>query len=198
VPVLAGAELPEAVDLRVEVVVRDADEVDRRCVPALMGGASTRAGDGVCSIAEIESTLTAGACERALSTGEVSFLEQAARLASAKAAGRSPNLIWPPVMNVPDIYGIGRARTAAAFQSCAGTVNVTPLGVPYTRRFMDPRKLAALAKKNAAKSGTTSRIPKGFGKKYDSNLADDPTDEATIKKLAESERFFAEMKKRDF
>ena len=63
---------------------------------------------------------------------------------------------------------------------------------------MDPRKLAALAKKNAAKSGTTSRVPKGFGKKYDSNLSDAPTDEATIKKQAESERFFAEMKKRDF
>jgi len=63
---------------------------------------------------------------------------------------------------------------------------------------MDKRKLAALAKKNAARSGSLSKIPKGFGKKYDSNLADDPTDEATIKKLAENERFFAEMKKRDF
>jgi hypothetical protein len=63
---------------------------------------------------------------------------------------------------------------------------------------MDPRKLAALARKNAAKSGSTSRVPKGFGKKYDPNLADAPTDEATIKKQAESERFFAEMKKRDF
>ena len=46
---------------------------------------------------------------------------------------------------------------------------------------MDKRKLAALAKKNAAKSGTTSKIPKGFGKKYSSNLADDPVDEETIK-----------------
>jgi len=63
---------------------------------------------------------------------------------------------------------------------------------------MDPRKLAALARKNAAKSGTTSKIPKAFGKKYDKNLSDDPTDEATIKKQAENERFFAEMKKRDF
>ena len=53
---------------------------------------------------------------------------------------------------------------------------------------MDKRKLAALAKKNAAKSGTRSSVPKGFGKKYDSNLSDDPTDEATIKKLAENER----------
>ncbi len=63
---------------------------------------------------------------------------------------------------------------------------------------MDPRKLAALARKNAAKSGSSSKIPKSFGKKYDANLADDPTDEATIKKLAENEKFFAEMKKRDF
>jgi len=63
---------------------------------------------------------------------------------------------------------------------------------------MDKRKLAALAKKNAAKSGGASKIPKGFGKKYDGNLSDDPTDEATIKQRAESERFFAEMKKRDF
>ncbi len=63
---------------------------------------------------------------------------------------------------------------------------------------MDKRKLAALAKKNAARSGSLSKIPKGFGKKYDSNLSDDPTDEATIKKLQENERFFAEMKKREF
>jgi len=68
----------------------------------------------------------------------------------------------------------------------------------FTWRSMDPRKLAALARKNAAKSGTTSKIPKSFGKKYDTNLSDDPTDEATIKKQAENERFFAEMKKRDF
>jgi hypothetical protein len=63
---------------------------------------------------------------------------------------------------------------------------------------MDKRQLAALVKKNAAKAGNASSAPKRFGKKYDANLADDPTDEATIKKLAESERFFAEMKKRDF
>jgi len=63
---------------------------------------------------------------------------------------------------------------------------------------MDDRKLIALAKKNAAKSGTNSKIPKGFGKKYDTNLADDPTDEATIKAREESKKFFSEMKKRDF
>jgi hypothetical protein len=63
---------------------------------------------------------------------------------------------------------------------------------------MDKRKLAALAKKNAAKSGTTSKVPKGFGKKYDSNLADDPTDEAAIKEHDRAQRFFAEMRKREF
>jgi hypothetical protein len=63
---------------------------------------------------------------------------------------------------------------------------------------MDKRKLAALAKKNAAKSGTTSKIPKGFGKKYDSNLADDPVDEAAIKEHDRAQRFFAEMRKREF
>lgn len=70
--------------------------------------------------------------------------------------------------------------------------------LPSPNRNMDKRKLAALAKKNAAKSGSTSKIPKGFGKKYDGNLSDDPIDEATIKQRAESDRFFAEMKKRDF
>ena len=63
---------------------------------------------------------------------------------------------------------------------------------------MDDKKLLALAKKNAAKSGSTSKVPKGFGKKYDSTLADDPTDEATIKEREESKKFFQEMKKRDF
>jgi hypothetical protein len=63
---------------------------------------------------------------------------------------------------------------------------------------MDKRKLAALAKKNAAKSGTTSKIPKGFGKKYDTNLADDPTDEETLKERDRAQRFFTEMRKRDF
>lgn len=63
---------------------------------------------------------------------------------------------------------------------------------------MDPRKLAALARKNAAKSATNSKIPKNFGKKYDANLQDVPKDEESLKKLEESARFFAEMKKRDF
>jgi hypothetical protein len=63
---------------------------------------------------------------------------------------------------------------------------------------MDKRKLAALARKNAAKSGTTSKIPRGFGKKYDANLSDDPVDEATIKERDRADRFFAEMRKREF
>jgi hypothetical protein len=63
---------------------------------------------------------------------------------------------------------------------------------------MDKRKLAALARKNAAKSGSTSKIPKAFGKKYDANLADTPVDEATLKEQDRAERFFAEMRKREF
>ncbi len=63
---------------------------------------------------------------------------------------------------------------------------------------MDKRKLAALARKNALKSGTTSSIPKGFGKKYDANLADIPVDEATLKERDRADRFFKEMKTRDF
>ncbi|HEX6574215.1 MAG TPA: hypothetical protein VF042_04525 [Gemmatimonadaceae bacterium] len=63
---------------------------------------------------------------------------------------------------------------------------------------MDPRKLAALARKNAAKSASNSKIPKNFGKKYDANLKDEPRDEESLKAQEESARFFAEMKKRDF
>lgn len=63
---------------------------------------------------------------------------------------------------------------------------------------MDKRKLAALARKNAAKSATTSKVPKGFGKKYDQNLTDDPTDEETLKERDRAQRFFTEMRKRDF
>jgi len=39
---------------------------------------------------------------------------------------------------------------------------------------------------------------KGFGKKYDKNLSDLPTDEATLKERQEHERFFKEMRKREF
>jgi|SRR5687768_1395472 len=81
---------------------------------------------------------------------------------------------------------------------CESVRKVTPFRVPITGRKMDPRKLAALAKKNAAKSGTGSKVPKQFGKKYDPNLKDVPQDEASLKQQQESDRFFAEMKKRDF
>jgi hypothetical protein len=65
------------------------------------------------------------------------------------------------------------------------------------RTAMDDKKIAALAKKNAAKAaGSTGR--KGFGKKYDPNLKDLPTDAATLKERQEHERFFKEMRKRDF
>ena len=63
---------------------------------------------------------------------------------------------------------------------------------------MDRKKLAALARKNAAKSAAAQSVPKNFGKKYDTNLKDAPKDEASLKKQQESDRFFAEMKKRDF
>jgi hypothetical protein len=55
--------------------------------------------------------------------------------------------------------------------------------------IMDDKKIAALAKKNAAKAAKSSGR-KGFGKKYDKNLSDLPTDEATLKERQEHERFF--------
>src|SRR6185503_4204988 len=61
-------------------------------------------------------------------------------------------------------------------------------------RNMDDKKIAALAKKNAAKAAKSSGR-KGFGKKYDKNLSDLPTDEATLKERQEHERFFKEMRK---
>lgn len=64
-------------------------------------------------------------------------------------------------------------------------------------KAMDDKMIAALAKKNAAKAaGSTGK--KGFGKKYDPNLKDLPTDAATLKERQEHERFFKEMRKRDF
>src|SRR6185437_12100189 len=46
---------------------------------------------------------------------------------------------------------------------------------------MDKRQLEALVKKNAAKAASATSTRKGFGKKYDVNLADDPIDEASLK-----------------
>jgi hypothetical protein len=62
---------------------------------------------------------------------------------------------------------------------------------------MDERKLQALVKKNMAKAAKSSAT-KNFGKRYDQNLPDLPTDEASLKKQEELDRLFAEMKKREF
>ena len=62
---------------------------------------------------------------------------------------------------------------------------------------MDDKAIIALAKKNAAKTGGKSPR-KNFGKKYDATLSDLPTDEATLKERGEHERFFKEMRKREF
>jgi len=63
---------------------------------------------------------------------------------------------------------------------------------------MDKRQLASLVKKNAAKAAQATTTKKGFGKKYDINLKDEPLDEAALKERERSEHFFDEMKKRDF
>ena len=53
--------------------------------------------------------------------------------------------------------------------------------------IMDKRQLEALVKKNAAKAASATSTRKGFGKKYDVNLADDPIDEASLKERAGAE-----------
>ena len=63
---------------------------------------------------------------------------------------------------------------------------------------MDDKKIAALAKKNAAKAAKGSNAPKRFGKKYDINLADEPTDQASLEELERRSQFFEEMRKREF
>lgn len=68
--------------------------------------------------------------------------------------------------------------------------------LPQTQ-IMDDKKIAALARKNAAKAAKAN-VRKGFGKRYDKNLPDLPTDAETLKERQEHERFFKEMKKRDF
>jgi hypothetical protein len=62
---------------------------------------------------------------------------------------------------------------------------------------MDDKKIAALARKNAAKAAK-STARKGFGKRYDKNLPDLPSDAETLKERQEHERFFKEMRKREF
>jgi hypothetical protein len=63
---------------------------------------------------------------------------------------------------------------------------------------MDNRQLAALVKENAAKAAQATTTKKGFGKKYDINLQDEPIDEAALKEKERSEHFFKEMKRREF
>ncbi|MEO7041653.1 MAG: hypothetical protein ABI311_12685 [Gemmatimonadaceae bacterium] len=63
---------------------------------------------------------------------------------------------------------------------------------------MDKRQLEALVKKNAAKAASATSVVKGFGKKYDVNLKDDPIDEASLKERERAEMFFKEMRKREF
>ncbi len=63
---------------------------------------------------------------------------------------------------------------------------------------MDKRQLEALVRKNAAKAAKATSTRKGFGKKYDVNLPDDPIDEATLKERERSGHFFDEMRKREF
>lgn len=63
---------------------------------------------------------------------------------------------------------------------------------------MDNRQLEALVRKNAARAAQATTVRKGFGKKYDINLPDDPVDEASLKERERSENFFAEMRKREF
>ncbi len=63
---------------------------------------------------------------------------------------------------------------------------------------MDKRQLDALVKKNLARAAKGTPPRKGFGKKYDANIPDEPTDEATLKERERSEQFFEEMRKRDF
>jgi len=83
-------------------------------------------------------------------------------------------------------------------RSCLSHAPLLLLSTSSTRTpIMDDKKIAALAKKNAAKAAKSSGR-KGFGKKYDKNLSDLPTDEATLKERQEHERFFKEMRKREF
>lgn len=64
---------------------------------------------------------------------------------------------------------------------------------------MDDRKLLALARKNAAKSQSTSPALKRFGKTFDSTLPPTaPVDENAIEDAERMKRFFSEMKAREF
>lgn len=63
---------------------------------------------------------------------------------------------------------------------------------------MNQKQIEALARKNAARAAQATGIRKGFGKKYDINLKDEPIDEATLKERERQDHFFKEMRKREF
>ena len=69
---------------------------------------------------------------------------------------------------------------------------------PILEPAMNQRQLEALIRKNAAKAAKGTTPVKGFGKKYDANLKDDPIDEKSLRERERSEHFFDEMRKRDF
>lgn len=63
---------------------------------------------------------------------------------------------------------------------------------------MNQKQIEALARRNAQKAAQATGIRKGFGKKYDINLKDEPIDEATLKERQRQEKFFKEMREREF
>jgi hypothetical protein len=63
---------------------------------------------------------------------------------------------------------------------------------------MNQKQIEALARRNAQKAEQATSIRKGFGKKYDINLKDEPFDEATLKERQRQEKFFKEMREREF
>lgn len=62
---------------------------------------------------------------------------------------------------------------------------------------MNQKQIENLAKKNAARAAKISS-KREFGKKYDSNLEDDPFEESALKERERQRNFFEEMRKRDF
>ncbi len=91
------------------------------------------------------------------------------------------------------VRGCRRLNYQSLIMLCVATVlTLQPGGT------MDKRQLEALVKKNAAKAASATSTRKGFGKKYDVNLVDEPIDEASLKERERAEHFFKEMRKREF
>lgn len=63
---------------------------------------------------------------------------------------------------------------------------------------MNQKQIEALARKNAKKAAEGGNVKTRFGKKFDINLKDEPTDEASLKERERQQRFFKEMRERDF